>query len=195
MLELNSKLFFAEGDDRKCYVHPEDDKLCIKILHDNIDYKVQKREVAYYNLLKKKKISWDMLSKYYGEIDTNFGRGVVFEFIRDYDGDVSKTLDFYFSKEDKLSIELAYKLEKLKNYLYEEGIVFRDLITQNIVVKKESNYKYKLVVIDGIGHNDFFPFVNYGKYFARRKIVRQWNRKRAKWFDKYKSIKGIITDV
>lgn len=194
MLYLNSDLFFAQGDNRKCYLHPDDNNLCIKILHNKIHLKVNQRESAYYKFLIKKNISWDNIAQFYGDIETNFGNGIIFEFIRDYDGKVSKTLDHYFIQNNALSIKIAHLVEELKFKLYEDGVVFRDFIAKNIVVKNTALNTYKLVMIDGIGHNDFIPLVTLSKNFARKKIIRQWNKKRSKWFDHYKNIKHIITD-
>ncbi len=195
MIILEDKHFFAQGDNQKCYVHPKNDDLCIKVLQKHVNVKVQKREITYYKILKKKNISWEHIAQLDSVIKTNLGDGIVFEFIKDFNGDVSKTLDYYFLENTELSVQLAKEVEKLKQFLFDEAVVFRDLITKNIVVKFDSDTKYKLVIIDGLGHNDLFPFVNYSKKMARQKIVRQWNRKRSKWFDKYENIKGIITDI
>jgi len=195
MINLKNEHFFAQGDNQKCYMHPDNSNLCIKVLRDDIDKKVHNREISYYKLLDKQDISWKHIARLYSVVDTNFGRGTVFEFVRDFDNEVSKTLDYYFMKNDELSLELAKNVEELKKYLYDEAIVFRDLITKNIVVKFETKNTYKLVIVDGLGHNDFFPFIKYSKKLARGKITRQWNRKRSKWFDEYENIKGIITDI
>jgi hypothetical protein len=80
---LSKKEFIGSGQDRKCYIHPEYDSLCIKILHDN-DGGAKKqllREIKYNEKLKKYNIP--ILPKYYGNISTNMGEGYLFEFIKD----------------------------------------------------------------------------------------------------------------
>lgn len=50
------------------------------------------REINYIEILKKRNKNYDILPKYYGEIETNLGHGYVFEVIRNYDKSKSITL-------------------------------------------------------------------------------------------------------
>ena len=89
---------------------------------------------------------------------------------------------------------MLQKIEELKSYLYSEAIIFRDLITLNILLQRRDDNTYHPVVIDGIGHNDFIPLCNYSLTMSRKKIVRTWNRKKSKWFDKYESIRDDVLE-
>ena len=98
MLKLEPSALFGRGLRRECYFHPEDETKCIKIVVDG-DHKETVREQSYYRLLEKRNISWRMLARFYGNVETNRGEGAVFELIRDYNGEVSKTLGASFFRQ------------------------------------------------------------------------------------------------
>ena len=56
-------------------------------------------------------INFKHLPKYFGEVKTDKGAGFVVELIRDFDGEVSKTFEYYLKKDGVLK----YK----KDYLYD----------------------------------------------------------------------------
>ncbi len=193
LLKLSSELLISSGDNRHCYIHPVDPNKCIKVLRPDTPAKVNMREKRYYEVLLKRGISWERLAQYYGTEQTTQGEGLVFELVRDDDGSISKTLDYYLNlNDDQINDEIVRQIDLLQNYFMHESIVFRDLITLNILMKKKSVDDYDLIVIDGIGHNDALRFCEYSKSVARRKIKRIWNRKKSKWFDPYPKIKNRI---
>lgn len=194
-LDLTDDLLMASGDNRRCYYHPDDESKCIKVLHSHVAEKVNLREKAYYEVLQKRGISWDRLARYFGAESTNYGQGLVFELIRDHDGAISRTLDYYLKLDDKnLNEQIIGQIEELKRYFWKHAIVFRDLITLNVLVRKNTDNDYHLIVIDGIGHNDALPICNFSYSYARKKIKRIWNRKKSKWFDHYPQLKGQVFD-
>jgi serine/threonine protein kinase len=145
----------------------------------NEDLKESKREQSYYRLLEKRNISWEMLPRYYGVIESNLGHGAVFDLIRDYDGEISKTLEYYLSSSEILELQCPCFLQafySLKKYLYKYKIIPMDLKPENILYKKTSDKDGDLVIIDNIGNSDFIPVCNYVGYLATKKILRKWHR-------------------
>ncbi len=191
---LDDSQLLSSGSNRQCFFHPRDENLCVKVLHASSPQKTQNRELRYFNSLHRRPVSWHMVSRLVDVVPTNRGRGVVFELVRDFDGAVAKTLDHYLRLEDPFfNCLVVAKVEELKAYLYREAIIFRDLIALNVVLQRVDARTYKPVVVDGIGHNDFIPLCNYSTAMSRKKIVRTWNRKKHKWFDKYTAIRdGIL---
>ena len=178
MLTLASSSLIGRGLRRECYFHPEDENKCIKIVVAG-DHKETVREQSYYRLLEKRNISWKMLARFYGNIETNRGEGAVFELIRDHNEEVSKTLEHYFSENNETDLnyqDLSRALPLLKQYLLKWKIVTMSLKPQNIVYQKINPTQGKLVVIDNIGNSDFIPICNYLDSFATRKIRRKWQR-------------------
>ena len=193
MLTLASSSLIGRGLRRECYFHPEDENKCIKIVVAG-DHKETVREQSYYRLLEKRNISWKMLARFYGNIETNRGEGAVFELIRDHNKDVSKTLEHYFSANNETDLnyqDLSQALPLLKQYLLKWKIVTMSLKPQNIVYQKINPTQGKLVVIDNIGNSDFIPICNYLDSFATRKIRRKWQRFEESLSKDYARIKAL----
>ena len=178
MLTLESSSLIGKGLRRECYFHPQDETKCIKVIVAG-DHKETVREQSYYRLLEKRHISWEMLARFHGNVETNRGEGAVFELIRDYNDEVSKTLDHYFSANNGIDLnyqDLSRALPLLKQYLLKWKIVTMSLKPHNIVYKKIHESEGVLVVIDNIGNSDFIPICNYVNWMAAQKIRRKWQR-------------------
>jgi hypothetical protein len=178
MLILESSSLISSGLRRDCYFHPKDENKCIKVVFAG-DHKETIREQSYYRLLEKRNISWRLLPKFFGCVETNRGEGAVFELIRDHHGEVSKTLEQYLSSDNETHLsyqDLSQALLVLKKYLLKWKIVTLSLKPKNIVYKKINESEGVLVVIDNIGNSDFIPICNYVDWMAIRKINRTWQR-------------------
>ena len=194
VIELSDELLISQGRNRRCYQHPELNDRCVKVLHDDSPLKTQQRETRYFKQLNRRGVSWEMVVPLLEEVETNLGDGVVFELLRDIDGNISQTLDYYIRRDEPaLNNWIITEIEHLKRYLLEQNIVFRDLNPLNILVQKGQGDSLRLMVIDGIGHNDYFPICDYNKAYGRRKIKRTWNRKLNRWFGCYNNLSDSIT--
>ncbi len=96
MLELDESAPVAIGEHRKIFEHPEDRNLCIKVIWLGGLEETQ-REEKHYRLLEKRNISWKLLPRFYGFVETNLGQGAIFDLIRDYDGGLSRSLGYYLA--------------------------------------------------------------------------------------------------
>ena len=183
MITLTEDTFIGRGSHRACHIHPENPNRCIKI--GEINSKESLRERKCYRLLQKRDISWDALSRFYGLVDTNLGTGAVFDLIRDYDGKISKNLDYYLEKysenteenrlqRDSLYGEITHSIKQLKVDLLANKILVRSLLGENILFKKISENQGRLVIIDNIGNSDFLPICDFVGFFAKKKIQRKW---------------------
>ena len=178
MVTLGPQLLINKGKRRACYHHPDDDRLCIKIVVSG-DNKETSREQAYYRLLERRRASWEMIARFYGNVDTNMGAGAVFELIRDYDNKVSQTLKYYLSSFGQNGIDynqIFNALNALKKFLLRERVVTMSLADHNIIFKKISETEGVLVLVDNIGNSDFIPVASYFHFFAKKKILREWRR-------------------
>jgi len=190
---LNENLLVGKGGNRKCYIHPNDNNLCIKVLHKNTFRRGANREARYYKRLEKKGISFDMITKYFYTVQTDQGEGDVFELIRDHDGHVSKSIRHYLNlKDDNMNQEIIQLLEKLRQYLKSEYILFSDLSMHNILLKKMSKTESKLVLVDGIGDNNQIPFLEYVHTLGEKKSIKKWERFRLKWIKEFSCLEGKI---
>ncbi|GAB1267401.1 PhoP regulatory network protein YrbL [Aurantivibrio infirmus] len=176
MLQLNSSHYVGKGLHRVCYVHPDQPRLCVKVVVNGNNQET-KREYDYYQHLQKRNIDWTMLPQFYGETPTDQGNAGVFDLIRDYNGEVSKTLASYLSSNDISEQEASAICEAfmtLKSYLLDNRIVTMTIKPKNILFQKSSATSGKLVIVDNIGNSDFIPIANYLTFFAHRKIMRKW---------------------
>lgn len=163
--------------DRECYVHPENSNQCIKITVSG-DNKQSTDEIKIYDRLSKRNISWQHMAKFYGEVQTDRGRGLVFDLIRDHNGKISRSLSYYLSNADRPvnSRVIDSALNDLKHYLLSEKIIVRDLSGDNILYKRVDENNGKLIVIDGVGNNDCIPIADHFSWWAIKKIKRKWQR-------------------
>lgn len=173
----------GKGNERKCYVHPEDETKAIKVSYEqNFGRSKQTRiETAYYKkLLKRKKMDWKHLPRFYGEVETNQGKGFVVELIRDFDGSISKSLEYYLKE---YGIEPFYdELAVYRQYFLDNLIIFNyGMMPKNILRRRISETEGELVLIDGMGDVSYLQFPNRIPYFARQRILRRWN----KFWNKY----------
>lgn len=159
---LSKSLFLGAGGEREVYVHPKDPTKVIKIIKLNSDiFKLPTKEAMrrnnndtdwyYYGLIKNKLEDFNHITKLFGWVQTNMGRGLVSERIVNYDGSEPITFqDAIISQ--ILSTELEVKLIKqLTEYLLNNKIIFADAYLTNVLLHKESKNDYKLVIIDGLG--------------------------------------------
>ncbi len=178
MLEIDPDTLIGRGLHRECYIHPDNRERCVKIVVAG-DSNENLREARYYGLLARRGISWEMLTRFHGLVETNLGEGAVFDLVRDYDGDVSKTLAHYLGSEELTTANskpLSSALAGLRVYLLENRVVTMTLKTKNILLQKTAENDAKLVIVDNVGNSDFIPISNYSAVLARLKIERKWRR-------------------
>lgn len=179
LIQLTEKDYISKGLHRKCYHHPDDPNKCIKVNYNDGAEEETNREIAYYKHLIKRKISWDVLAKYYGPVTTNFGQGHVFELIRDYDGKIATPLEKYLFHEQltqQYYSALVVSLKALKTALLKDRIITMTIKSKNILFQHLSSENNRLIIIDNIGNSTFIPIANYVGFFAKAKIERTWQR-------------------
>lgn len=178
MIQLDEKLFIGKGHQRCTYHYPNQDNLCIKINHNSkLAKHRQEREIKFFRSLKRKKVPFDYISDFIEKIDTNLGEGCVFEIVRDYDGEVSCSL-FKLLNSSKVRDEvLLQKVRKLGTFLLKNRIFFHDNLPMgNVLCRKNADFSYDLVIIDGLGDTVFFPILNYIPQHANARILKKWNK-------------------
>ncbi|MDN5102855.1 YrbL family protein [Aliarcobacter butzleri] len=179
MIELREELLLGDGGERLVFIHPNDSKKVVKVLQPQIKkHNFQNElEFKYYNFLTKKNVDFSHITKCFGYVDTNFGKGLVFERVVDFDGEDSKFLrnclqENIFTKDQEKRL-----LDDLKKYLEDNEILFIDCSSHNVFCKKVSADKYTLIIYDGLGaRRDNIKLTLYMKsrFYTRYKIKKQW---------------------
>ena len=191
MLYLPNTHFIAEGFNQLCYQHPANKNLCVKVEKGNAESsKRLSNEINHYRRISKKdfkKFDYPFFSKLIEEIDTNLGKGYVFDLVRDETtGKVSKTYYQYLMyPHDNVTDEmLSIAYNKLIDLMGKYKIIANDIRSKNICCRIKKDKSIEMVLIDGIGHRDFLPLVDYFSFFAKKKIARRL---------KYHSLENIET--
>jgi len=180
MIELNDSLYIAEGQARKCYYYPNNPNLCIKIGKPEIAKNHLYKEINYYKKIQSKniyKFEYQFYAQYHGEITTNLGTGFVYDLIKDEVSDsISLTLRDYIEMKDSPISDstINIELKRLKRQMINHKVFVGDLRARNICVKVLKDSSVRLIVIDGLGHRDFFPFADLFHFFAKKKVERRF---------------------
>ncbi len=174
-LKLDRNRVIGRGSSRSCFRHPFEKSRCVKV--EKRDYlKITREEIKYYKRFQKRGISWDMLARFHGTVETDLGEGAVFDMPHDYDGGISRTLDHYLHAQSIPAGELGKALRAFKDYMKQERIVVRELKADNLVFQRSSRSLGKIVLVDGLGNNEFFPFANFSRFFAWRMLHKKWQK-------------------
>jgi hypothetical protein len=194
MIQLEDKHYIGEGEIRFCYEHPEDKNLCIKIPRPETTRAYTNKELLYFKKLSRRnkaKYQYPFYSDFHNEVKTNLGLGQVFDLVRDETtGNISKTLEYYLMESKVVPDEqIESALSDLKQHMTKYKVFTRDLRSRNICCKLKNNNSIELIIIDGIGHRDFFPLADWFHYFSKKKVDRTFTR----WyFDSLKDQRGFL---
>jgi len=186
MIFLSDKQIISHGKTRKCYVHPDNNKLCIKVmkpLHKNA--KFLRKEIIYYKKIqnRNKKYSLTFFASYHGTVETNMGIGYLYSLIKDYDGKISLPLKHYL--ETKLISEFPNKLSKaaltdLKQKMVKYRVFGYDVYHDNLLCKLKGKHDIELVLVDGLGihhkpmrfRSHFAFLINHFEFLARARVEK-----------------------
>lgn len=180
MITLRESLFLAKGTERSVYTHPDNSNLCVKVNHSEVSRQQQQQEEKYLKfLIKKGRLPCRPLPQYYGSLETNLGKGLVFEKISNYNKSNCEDIKSFIEKNRgnlEIHKQLKNALVHFKSDLLSNFIIVRDLTMRNILVQHIEEDKFVLTLIDGFGNSDFIPLANYSSWYAALKIERRWER-------------------
>ncbi|ASQ89855.1 hypothetical protein CHL67_02000 [Prosthecochloris sp. GSB1] len=177
MVDLNGACLIGKGSSRLCYVHPADERKCIKVVYTRKD-SIIPEELKYYRFHEKRRISWEMMARNYGTVETSEGEGIVFSLPRDHDGEISRTLAHYLESGERTPPvdDLCRALRDFLDYLRRERIIVREIKAENLVLQRTDSESVRIILVDGVGNNEFLPIANYSNLFARRTLSRKWRK-------------------
>lgn len=178
---LDDKHLLAKGGERACYINPNNSQQIIKVIYTTSKTHNNQNELenTYMTYLMKKNVDMSHIAKCYGYINTNLGKGLVYERIMDFDGTATNSFRFYIANK-LLSKQIQEQLiQELKTYLETNLILFVDTSLTNIFCQQYEKDKFKLIIIDGLGaKRTGFKFWLYrnSKFYTKYKIKRQWDK-------------------
>ena len=177
-LQLKELEPFARGGNRLCFVHPYDDDKVVKVRRPDFTLEDRRKKKGFpknlrplssfddnleeFNVLSQfqkdfGEYGFKHISHLYGFEETDMGKGLSLELIRDFDGTISKTLKYVIWFEG-VSASLQKAVDDFSQYWGKAGVPSRDLLLHNVVVQKSSQEQVaRLVVIDGLGSTSPLP--------------------------------------
>lgn len=192
LIELRGCEPFATGGTRLCFRHPDHPDRCIKVFRSDrtpLRRREQMRGIrrfrslrrfddqwkeqrAYEQLVRLDRPGvWEHVPRYFGTEPTDMGPGIVTELLTNADQSIPHNIEESFAEPE---FELSpVALREFKQWLRRELFLSRNLLPHNIVVVQQSADSSRLVIVDGIGNNEFVPISSWFKPFARRKIERR----------------------
>ena len=175
MLQITSRPI-GKGKERACYIHPEEPRKAIKISMGKVNEQTR-RDIKFYRKLARRTTGENShVPKFYGLCETNLGKGMVVDLIRNYDGEISRPLNWYLAQGVPIEEFDAY-LEELKHSFLQNLIIFNhDLTIGNLLFQRYSTSSARLVAIDGLGDVVALDWLNRFPFLVRRKIKRRWAR-------------------
>lgn len=161
MIPLSEQTPLGAGRHRKCYMHPDNARRCIKVIYnrEHGGDKEIRRELSYYARLSRYLTDWSAIPRYYGTVETDCGTGYVYDMITDFNGAPSITLTEFAAQcryEEDVAV-LRQLLKKLKRYLFDNHIVTMSLKPQNVLCQRISESEVVPVVCDNLGESTFIP--------------------------------------
>ncbi len=175
MLQISSRPI-GKGKERACYIHPEDPRKAIKISMGKVNEQTR-RDIKFYRKLARRATGENRhIPKFYGLCETNLGKGIVVDLIRNYDGEISRPLNWYLAQGVPIE-EFDVYLEELKHSFLQNLIIFNhDMTIGNLLFQRSSTSSARLVAIDGLGDVVALDWLNRFPFLVRRKIRRRWAR-------------------
>ena len=177
VLQLTDDLLLGKGHHKAVYTYPNRPMWCVKVVYDNSSFDVW-RELRYRRA--RSRMGWpsSMLTKYNGLVETNLGKGYVYERIADYDGRPSKSLKDYILAADTPAgmDELKALIGEFRQLWQQELVIVSDTNPENFAVQKITPTGYLLRIVDNIGSGSHLPIVFYSRHFARKRVERYWKR-------------------
>lgn len=103
----------------------------------------------------------------------------MYELIRDYDGNESKTLEDYCENEALLEGSLPFLVEKLsglRDYLIKNDIITMGLFPENILFQRIDDNKTIVRIVNDMGSAALIPLEYYVSFVAKKRIGKRWQR-------------------
>lgn len=194
---LSSQQPFAQGGNRLCFVDPSEAGRCIKVRRPDFSLEDCRRKKGFPKNLKPLSSFDDSLEEFqvmrsferhypdsifkhisrcYGFVETDMGRGLCSELIRDSDGRISITLKQYVW-EQGYTDACREAVGQLCEHWLAHRVPSRDILVHNVVVQRdytaEGERVRRLVVIDGLGSANLIPLRWLPAVFQRSKTRRK----------------------
>ena len=180
-LALTEDFLIGVGGHKKVYVHPDDETLCVKVLHYGETDEDWQKELRYRRSRERRGLSSTLLTQYYGACPLEGGGiGHIFERVRDFDGQDSLSFQQHIDL-NRSSPRIDFNavitgMITFRYLLFQEKIITSNMEPCNFSVQIVAPDFYRLRIMDNIGSPVLIPLLFYIDALALRHIKRYWRR-------------------
>ena len=161
--------FIGKGSVRLCFEHPDNPNKCVKIANQRKNIRLLEHELETYRRIHP--VLGKYLLKYEPTlVQTNFGPGLVCDFLHNADKRPSQTLNAHLSK-NKLAPDIIAQLNDFTRLLLRHNIFFYDFNFTNFMIQK-TKAGNRLYFTDLKTYNRYRPWV----LLHAEKIIRPLGR-------------------
>ena len=193
-LKLADRKPFGRGGKRDCYVHPAHPDRCVKVnradrrpedllqqlppwkrwrktVRDVDENHQDWKTLAGLGATVEERV-WRHVPRLHGWVETDLGRGLVVDLVRDADGLISRSFLAYIW-ENGFDDAACRAVDELVGFWEEGAIPSRSLGLHNMAARRDADGSLRLVVVDGLGSTEFFPLSFLLSSYARRRARRR----------------------
>ncbi|MEE2730023.1 MAG: YrbL family protein [Pseudomonadota bacterium] len=200
-LPLSASKPFAKGGNRLCFVHPENPARCIKVRKPNFTLVDLRRTKGFpknlrplssfddnkeeYEVMKKLERRYgealfQHVSRCFGMVETDMGKGIESELVRNADGRIAFSLKQQLF-EVGLTPDLIAAIDQFCEFWESYCIPSRQLLPHNLVVQCNSDGSVKrLVAIDGLGDPTIIPLNWLPKMYQKHRFRQKTQQLRSR---------------
>lgn len=186
VISLKSCRPIGQGAFRRCYLHPRDGNLCIKVAHgrhaERPSYEDPNlREVAEYERLKRLGAPVHQFGpRIFGFVHTDIGPGLCVELLRGPDGGLIRNVRSVWKsrvQEGRPGDDILDGIRKFAAFCVKFKVLAACAAAENIGIARRHG-RVQVVAFDFKGHSskEFFPVSTYVPYLRARKIARRFDR-------------------
>lgn len=179
MITLDENSLIGCGTLRACYLHPRDNELIVKVGlpgrqgGDDANHK----EFMSYEKIRQSHEELHHISHCHGFEETDRGEGLICDCIRDFNGDIAKTIwDIVVHQETCDIDEIQEAALTLCKYLIANDLFLFDINLKNIVLRRMQDGSCRAYAVDLKGPYDNKEFLQLSsriKFLGRKKLKRR----------------------
>jgi hypothetical protein len=169
----------GSGGDRDVWRHPVNPALCVKVAKPSQERAQNDIDYDYSSYLARRRVHGPHLTRMHGWVETNRGRGLVFDLVQQPDGTPCPTLPQAL-RAGMLDEDAAHRLiSEAFDWMIANKVVLGDCGVSNFVVRDGADGSRHLVVVDGLGarHFGFKYWIRRRLAFLARRKTRQFRAK------------------
>lgn len=176
---LDEKDLIGVGCHKRCYRHPTDKEKCVEIIYNAEGLKDIRRELRYRRYMQDHPaFDYSMLPVYFGECETNLGKGYIYELIAQPDGGLCPTFRDYFQHPDMLKAQediLVTKMRQLKQDMLANEIVTMNITEENIALQTTAD-GLRIRLLSDLGSSFFLPIDYWFRSVRLNRVHRHWQK-------------------